>query len=277
MLSLLALLTLCPLTSRHAAHASAPAAPETARAAQEWTLLETPSLCAAAPRAALPAPLLDASHLRVSVVEGEHEIAGGGAPLPNATFLQMLEDDERAHGTKLEIQHQTGAFLVRGDAAAIAAARALSAEIERGARAIDIDLQVEIASAAAPSPDVSKTQRFARRVRSGDTLFLGRRDAQSYVAGFEVQVATDSGNSDPIVGHALTGAGLHVRAARVDGGKRVFVWGLFDAAELAEIARFDPSTPDLGVVQEPRVETAQAAFSGVVESGGTLTVDLAGT
>src|SRR5439155_16444068 len=53
--------------------------------------------------------------------------------------------------------------------------------------------------------------------------------------------------------------------------------GLLDLAEVARIESFDPETPELGIVQEPVVETAQAVFAGVVESGASLEVDLSGT
>jgi hypothetical protein len=247
-----------------------------ATAAEDWTAISPPALCTPAARSAIPLPLLDGSHLKLTGAEAPLSGDGSYPVMPLATFQQMLEEDARVHGAKLELQRQTGACLVRGDAAAIAGARALAADLDRAAKALEIRLSVELSSKKGEAFE----RRFSvdsRRMRSGDTAFFGQRDVRAYVGGFDVEVAADSGSSEPVVGHALAGQCVHVRAARVDGGKRVFVWGVLDLAEIAEVKDFDPSTPDLGVVQQPSVHSAQVVFSGVVDASGTLTVDLAGT
>ncbi|MBI5363105.1 MAG: hypothetical protein HZA53_07980, partial [Planctomycetes bacterium] len=92
----------------------------------------------------------------------------------------------------------------------------------------------------------------------------------------DVEVAAESGVAQPILGSAIAGQGVHVRAARVAGGARIWIQGLLDVAELGPVARFDPDTPDLGVVEQPSVASVQIAFSGVIENGGKLEVRFGG-
>jgi hypothetical protein len=93
---------------------------------------------------------------------------------------------------------------------------------------------------------------------------------------FDVEVAADSGIAAPVLGTAAHGRTLHLRASRIEGGRRIHLAGLLDLADLASLERFDPETPDLGTLQEPRIDFVQVAFAGVVDSGGTLEVEIAG-
>ena len=111
---------------------------------------------------------------------------------------------------------------------------------------------------------------------SGDETFFGERYTTGFLMSFDVEVAADSGIASPVLGSASYGHTLHVRAARVDGGRRVHSEGLLDLSELTSLERFDPETPDLGVIQEPALDFVQVAFAGVVDSGGMLAVDVAG-
>jgi hypothetical protein len=93
---------------------------------------------------------------------------------------------------------------------------------------------------------------------------------------FDVEVAADSGIASPVLGSACTGRTLHLRAARVEAGRRIRIEGLLDLADLRSIERFDPETADLGIVQEPIVDFVQVAFAGVVEPGKALEVKITG-
>lgn len=245
-----------------------------AAVADEWMPLAPPILCAATPETILPAPLLSASHLEIPRADGRT----GGEPragtLAFSTVLQMIDEDARLRQTRLDVQRQGGGALVRGDAAALAGVTALQQSLDRAARALAIDLDVQIAPQSAGATGALS---FRRRVRSGDLVFLGTRESRAYVAGFDVEVAADSGSSEPILGRAHSGRGLHLFAARIDGGERVFVWGLLDVSDVLEVNEFDPQTPDLGVLQQPRVASAQVAFSGTIEGDGRLKVDVRGT
>jgi hypothetical protein len=245
-------------------------------AGDEWTALPVPSLCQPARGGTNPAPLWDARHIRLSGGALEHD---GANPLPRLsieTLAQMLLEDARAHGGRLEIFRGTPALLVRGDAAALAAARDRLADLERAAANMEIELGVRLS----PTKERDAKNAFAAssaRIASGDEAFFGARQSRAFISGYSVEVAADSAVAQPVVGSALFGSTLHVRAARVDGGKRIHLSGVLDIAELVEVARFDPETPDLGAVQEPHVRCAQAVFSGVVESGGTLQLEMQST
>src|SRR5262249_45598288 len=156
-------------------------------------------------------------------------------------------------------------ILARGDPAALELARQRIAELDRAAETLAIDLEVDLAGtsksdaagAAAAAPE-HWTQK--RRVLSGDEAFFGERQATGFLMSFDVEVAADSGIASPVLGTASYGRTVHVRAARVDGGKRVRLEGLLDLSELASLDRFDPETPDLGVIQEPSLDFVQIAF-----------------
>jgi hypothetical protein len=240
--------------------------------AEDWTPLPAPSVCRAGLEVFVPPVLSSGSHLELARADAPAALEPATAALPYALFLQMVEDDARARGSRLEVQRFEGGALVRGDKAVVALANALSDQLEAAGRALDIDLAVSMT----PTKATSGALQFERRVRSGDTTFFGTRESLSFVAGFSVQVAAQSGQSEPVIGRAFHGRGLHLNACRVDGGARVFVRGFFDTAEIAEVPQFDPDTADLGVLQQPQVVWTQLEFSGVVDSSGTLSVSVNG-
>jgi acyl-CoA thioesterase FadM len=242
----------------------------------DWTPLPIPALCAERITSQSPPPLYGVSHLRVSNARGRGELEKAPPRLPLALVGQMLEEDARARGLKLEFFRGAPEILVRGDAAAVAAARALVSELDRASDALTIDLEITLTPSRASSDNVPKAvpARYEKRVRSGESTSVGRRGSQSYVADFEVDVAASSGVARPVMGSAVFGTTVHVRAARVDGGRRVHLTGLLDLAELASIEVFDPKTVDLGELQQPVVHSAQIVFAGVVESGQALEATL---
>ncbi|MFN0243338.1 MAG: hypothetical protein ACKVWV_10645 [Planctomycetota bacterium] len=257
--------------------AALPAASTTSAPTTEvWLALAPPSLCIERP-ASSRAGFGDGRHLQRAQHGSDLEHEPRVARLSGALWAQMLEEDARARGAKLEFFRGTQDPLVRGDAAAVAAARALTSDLDRAGRAFAIDVEATLTSGSARGAQQpgAAPQHFTARLGSGDAALLGRREVQTYVASFHVEVAADSGVAEPVMGSIRYGTTLYVRAARVDGGKRVFLHGVLDVAELASIGSFDPDTVDLGVVQQPIVHSAQAVFAGTVESGKTLDVTLA--
>jgi hypothetical protein len=282
---MLTALALC-LTAASAGAPSGVAAPASAApGADEWVALSTPSLCSAARTGSHPAALADARHVRLSNVSSERDSSSSSPRLPVDTLVQMLTEESRARGLRLEFFRGTSGLLARGDANAIAAANERIAELDRARAIMDVELSVRVtAGSAAATSDThtgatsethtGATATSAARVASGEEAFFGVRDSHAFISGYSVEVAADSGVAQPALGSASTGTTVHVRAARVEGGKRVHLSGVFDVAELAEVATFDPQNPDLGIVQEPTVKSAQACFAGVVESGGVLEVKI---
>lgn len=240
----------------------------TLAAAPEWTLIAFPRASRSPGPAPMEAVLLDAAHLDL---DGAFRPAALEIPepaIPPAIFQQMLDETMRQRGFKLETRPQAGLLLARGDAAAIEAARALVADLDRQTAAFEIDLEVTLRTAGAPET------KWRRRVTAGSEVFLGSRASRPFVAGFDVQVAQDAGQAEPRIGSAISGTGLHLRATRVAGGSRVFLEGVFDSAAIGAVENFDPETPDMGVFEQPRVDSAQIVFSGAMESGGALEVRL---
>ncbi|MDZ4772677.1 MAG: hypothetical protein SGI72_06025 [Planctomycetota bacterium] len=242
---------------------------------EEWTPLPPPTLCRVGLETRIPPVLASGAHVELSRGDAANPREAPSALFPYATFLQMAEDEARANGGRLEVQRFEGGALVRGEKSVVAAASALASEFEAAARMLDVDLVVTLT----PSPPSTGATplRFERRVPSGALTFFGTREILSFVAGFSVQVAAESGQSEPVMGRVHHGRGLHLTASRVAGGERVFLQGFFDVAEVTAVTEFDPDTADLGVLQQPRVAWTQVEFAGVVGRDGHLQVDVRGT
>jgi len=244
----------------------------TVAAAPEWTLLAFPRSTRALDSAPIESVLLDGSHLDLAAGFRPAALELPEPPIPGAIFQQMLDETLRQRGMKLETRPQAGLLLARGDAAALEVARALIADIDRQTAAFEIDLEITLKRTGA---GLRETQ-WRRRVQAGTEAFFGSRSSRPFISGFNVQVAQDAGQTEPQIGAAYSGVGLHLRATRLAGGTRVFVDGVFDSAEIAAVESFDPGTPDVGVFDQPRVESVQVAFSGAMASGAGIEVQLAG-
>lgn len=249
-------------------------------AGDEWSALPLPALCQPTRIGAHPAPLWDGRHVRLSSVVSERDGVSSAPRLPVEVLAQMLGEDARANGSRIEFFRGTPGLLARGDAAAVSAARERIAELERAAANMEIELSLRLV--AGRDRDPKNTQSTAlvpstARIASGEEAFFGSRENHGFIGGYSVQVAANSGVAQPLLGSALSGTTVHVRAARVEGGNRIHLLGVLDVAELVEIVSFDPDTPDLGLLQEPIVRFAQCIFSGVVDNGGTLEVRIEGS
>jgi hypothetical protein len=119
-------------------------------------------------------------------------------------------------------------------------------------------------------------EAWSGEVRSGDTIAFGVRHDHSFVGGFDVEVASDSGVAEPHRSSAFYGETLHLTCCRVRNGEAVHVEGLLDLATLASVENFDPDTPDLGMVEQPRLSLCQIAFSGVATPDAPVRVVIRG-
>lgn len=127
------------------------------------------------------------------------------------------------------------------------------------------------------SPSESPGARYSGALRSGDTVTFGTRKDRGFIGGYEIDVATDAGVADPHRSSAASGETIHLTCARARGGRAVHVEGVLDLAELGEIKTFDPDTPDLGEVEQPRISICQLTFSGVVTADQPLRISLSGS
>jgi hypothetical protein len=264
--------------------------PRTARAGSDetWVALSVPSLCAPPPVVVRCERLALGSHLLLPGEDIDPAPAAEPGSLALAALLGWLEED--AGRRKLAVRyHPSGPpLLVRGDAASVAQARALIDELSAAGAARAIELRAWLvdgeADVATTHPDRATFTRCVgarapwatATLTSGESTVLGTRTTSAYVAGYTVEVATDSGVADPTIGRIASGRTLHVRACRVRSGTALHIEGLLDLAPKVAIADFESGTPELGVVQVPTVASVQVAFAGVVDSGGLLAVVIRG-
>lgn len=283
--AVLALPALCAIPATGQATGRDGAEPQS----QDWQSLRVPSLCVEPLTGARLPRLLTGTHLWLP--DDEPEAAGAPpapAHLPLAALVGLIQEETRRKSWTVSLHPSTPPLLARGAKASVDELAALLDELDRAGRALDIDLTAWITPGAAAvgthvtrevlDKSVAGASPWASsRSRSGDQVVLGERRSKAFVATYSVEVATDSGVAAPVVGQLLTGRTLHVRACRVRGGTRVHVEGFLDFAEDRGMRVLDTGSPDLGLVQEPRVACVQIGFSGVVDSGGALVVSVTGS
>ncbi|MDP6538870.1 MAG: hypothetical protein QF903_08390 [Planctomycetota bacterium] len=250
-----------------------PAAP------QDWHAVELPTMSVEVEPAPAFAGLADGRHVLLGHT-GPAAPAESAPALPQSQVRQMIEAEARRQDRPLRFYPGSPPLLVDGAAEDRAWLSAVLGELqdsgERGRIEISA-LLVPASGAAAGDGELPSGGRAWRgQVRSGGELAFGRRTDGSFLASFDVEVAQDEGVAAPLLGRILTGETLNVVAYRVDAGRSVHLRGVLDLARLRASEAFDPGTPDLGAVTQPFVDLVQVHFSGVVESGGALTVRLQG-
>ncbi len=257
---------------------------------------------AASPWRALPVPALSAEPIALPILprllEGRHVLLPGqsledprsttGVRLPLPALLSLLQEDGVRRKQPVRIEPGAPPLLARGELAALEAARSLLEGLDREARGLEIVVSAWLTSGAADLGTHPARQVFeaavastpplgSARLRSGDSVAFGARTTRGFVAGYTVEIASGSAIAGPAIGQVLTGRTLHLRACRVRAGKAIALEGFLDLSELSELESFDPHTPDLGLLQQPVVDSVQIAFAGLVDAGGVLAVALAGT
>ena len=254
---------------------------------EAWRALTLPALCDL-PVATARLPLLEYGRHLVS--DGEdlaQRSPSAAAFLPVPMLFGLLSDEVARRGLRVEFQPTAPPLLARGTAGDLDALEALLADLDAAGRSLEIGVEAWLTAGATqtgayPSPSelaaaVASSPPWAlARARSGAAVVLGARETRSFVHGYSIELAADSGVADPVLGSAIVGTTLHLTATRSGGGRRVHVEGFLDLSELLSIESFDTRTFDLGVVQQPRLGVVQIAFSGSVPSTGALAVSFAG-
>jgi hypothetical protein len=254
----------------------------------DWRSFQVPSLCLEAAQVTPLPRLIAGTHLALPEDELDAAVSEGHAPsLALAALSGLLQEEARRRSWTLELHPTAPPLLARGAKASLEQLAQVLEDFDRCGATFAVELRAWVTpgasktgthpSAAAFQQAVGATAPWANaRARSGEWTALGERRAHAFVANYSVEVATDSGVAAPVVAKLYYGRTLHVRACRARGGKSVHLQGFLDFAELAKVEPFDPGSPDLGVVQEPLVQSVQIAFSGVVASGDALAVSVAG-
>lgn len=233
-----------------------------------WARVALPSVCRPTPADAAPLEILDGVHLRPP---GEGAAGPGpAAPLPAATLVALVEEELRERGLDARVEAFDDALLVHGRPDAVAAA----GEWVRALDVLEDALAVEVEATLTPAG--GEPRRWRAVLRSGERVGLGHRDYVPYVGDYEVNVASDSGVAEPETFLVQVGETLHVGAARLAGGERILLEAHLDLAQLEELATVDLGTPDLGVLEEPRIGYVDLVFSGVVENGSALVATVSG-
>ena len=258
---------------------------------EAWTSLPVPGLCREPLVHPCPPPTLAGEHLVLAPAASHGRGSDSARPLPAALplslLLDLVQEDARRAGSSVQVMPLSSSLLARGPAAGVNALAARLAELDAAGARLTVELEAWLVpgnsgewdgAGAPPGEELARERGLAWRgsVPSGAGLCFGARETRPFLAGYRVDVASDSGVASPLVGQALLGKTLHVVASRARRGTAVHIEGFLDLAELAALDTFDPGTPDLGVVEQPVVRSVQVAFSGAVESGGVLRVDLRG-
>lgn len=262
--------------------------PERAVQGASWVGLPTPSISLDLPARLEPVRLAHGQHLFERGDELERAREARGVYLPLSSVIDALREDARAAQKNLVLLPGAPPLLAQGDPQAIEGARARLNELEEAARGLEIELVawlVPAAGAASTHPARSDLERAVKglaplgraNVRSGELVVLGRRSEQTFLGDWSSEVAASSGVAEPRLLRAVLGESLRLTAARVDHGTRVQLEGWLDLSELGDVETLQPSTPDLGVVQQPSVRSLQVAFSGSMESGGILALSIRGS
>lgn len=254
---------------------------------EHWRALPLPALCQE-PVVGARLPVLEFGRHVLQPGDDLAQRSPGAAPhLPIPMLLGLLSDEAARLGLAVEFQPTAPPLLARGKPAELDTLEALLGDLDRAGRALDVDVRAwftEGATDAGAYPSATalaaavggRAPWAAARVRSGADVVLGARETQSFVMTYNVELATDSGVADPVLGSVLVGRTLHLTASRAQGGNRIHVEGFLDLSELLALDSFDTQTYDLGLVQQPRVGVVQLAFSGSVASEGALAVSFAG-
>ncbi len=255
-----------------------------ALAPQDWSAHPLPSLSTPPAQVKSPALLETGSHIALQPDPASAPYLE--ASLAPSLLTQLITGHFSRSG--LTLIPGSNPLLVRAPAKEQQELKAIFAALEDASQRLQIHLQVALIPGLAESPPANITQlsdsvasgpgvNYNGALRSGDTITFGARTMRSFVGGYEIDVATDAGVADPHRSSASSGETIHLTCSRVSGGRAVHVEGVLDLATLRDVTSFDPDTPDLGVVEQPRVALCQIAFSGVATRERPLRVVIRGS
>ncbi len=275
------------LASRFAALAAALACAVPTLAQDSWRAFDVPAVCLERPAPARIVRLDRGYHVLFETDGIELLERRSPVHLPLGDLLSLLAGEAGRAKSALRFLPGSTPLIARGETEALAAAEATLADLASFSSSLEVDVRAFWLPGVSPQPvridDATARQLVAAakplgsaRVRSGASVDLGQRRERSFIAGFWVEVASDSNAPDPWLGRVLTGHTLHLDLTRARGGRAVHVDGLLDLAKEGAQAEFDPDTLELGIVQQPVVEALQVGFSGTVDSGGWLALSVEG-
>ncbi len=234
----------------------------------DWTRVDAPALCLERP---VETPWTPARHIETWWRAGA-QAADAAQPValwPWDKHAQLLEARARASGD-FEVVRLDGALLCRGDAAALQALSQAQTEFEAQSSRLWIDLEARLEVEG----KLVESASGRRRLMSGQVARLGALESTPFLAGFDIEIATDAGAATPRVGAVNHGTLLSLSAARLDGGRSVRIDAWLDAARLVGLDEFDAGNADVGRLELPRVQAAQLATSALVASGGELVAQI---
>lgn len=242
----------------------------TPAAAGGWTRIEAPAICIERPEVR---PWMPASHIELRWTDDQD-----GVDDPVVTKLldfgqwsQWTESDARDAG-QLELVRVDGAILCRGSDEAVARMLAARAALDAQSAALWIDLEARVEVAG----KLLEAASGKRRARSGELVRIGSVATTTFLASFEIEVATDAGVATPGIGAVRHGTVLTVGAVRLQGGRSVRIDAWLDGAVLQGVDAFDCGSSDAGSLELPRVASSQLACSAFVPSGGELVAQIKG-
>jgi len=211
------------------------------------------------------------THIRFDQYESQSSEFRPAPYLPLNQVIELLEADARKAGTDLRCLRTAPPLLARGSTAGIERARALLTELDRAGRAQRIDLTVGLSPVGATDSESTIVQ-----LRSSESVLVGTRESISFLGDYDVNVGSGSGAATPQLGSVQVGKSVALSCWRTPDGEAVFVRGTLDLSQLTDLESFEPGNPELGVLELPSVGSVVVHFSGVLESGDELALQVRG-
>ena len=236
-----------------------------------------------------PREILDGHHLRWERDDPEPSILTLGPAVPSRTLISVIEqriDRDGGRDAGISVENLGSVLLVRGGPStgaedldrAAATANDAVAEFEGLVDALSFRARVSLVGSGEGVEPVELIQE-QRTLMAGARTAFGKRTTRSFVADFDVEVATGQAIADPYLAVAETGETLHLwSSTTVDdrGVRQLYVQGLLDIAIETVNQGFDPNVYELGVLEQPTITTFQVMFAGTVPEGAPLVVTLEG-
>jgi len=255
--------------------------PAQGSATGEWTALPLPAITRDGAQANAMPLVANGQHIFLAPRDrSTHE--SRGALVPNEVVTMLLEARAHEAGHELTLLPGGPPLLASGTESALAAAHQTLGELRSAAAGLQFRVRYWIYEPMNTSEqdllaDTGTHMEFHEGTfLPGEPIEFGERSRQPFLANYDIDVAHDSGVAAPSIGEIVTGRRLSLTAHRIAGGKRLFVQGVLDLAELESLAVFETEAPDLGIVQQPTVASLQLAFSAEATPGQPVEISIAG-
>ncbi|MEM8710425.1 MAG: hypothetical protein AAGG01_05700 [Planctomycetota bacterium] len=235
------------------------------------------------------APRLEGRHLFWSPDDLEDAAKTLGPVVPERALVAMIErqiDQVGGRDSGVSVESLGSTLLLRGGSAAPggpvdSARRAALATIGAMAgvtEALTFQTRVRLLRTGdGEGPESAAVFDETRMIASGSRASFGAQAARTFVADFDVEVATGISIGDASTAVALSGETLHLWASsNLDdaGRRRLYVQGLLDLGIDSPGEPFDPDVYELGAVEQPVIRTVQVFFAGTVPEREPLVVEI---